>query len=231
MKRKIILIVEDEEAIRDIIRFALTPAGFDILEARDVAVAEKILINHIPDIILLDWMLPDVSGIEFSNRLKRHSHTKHIPIIMLTAKAEEENKIKGLESGADDYVTKPFSPRELIARINTVLRRGLLVDTDGMIKIEKLSVDVNSHQVKIEDNLLVLTAIEYKLLYFFVTHPNRIYTREQLLNHVWGLNTDINERTVDVQVKRLRKQLKKYDCEHYIKTVRGSGYQFSGKIV
>jgi two-component system phosphate regulon response regulator PhoB len=230
MKNKIILIIEDEVAIRDIIQFALTPAGFEIIEAGEVAEAEKKLANAIPDLILLDWMLPDVSGIEFSKRLKRNPLTKHIPIIMLTAKAEEENKIKGLESGADDYVTKPFSPRELIARINTVLRRGPLVDTDGIIQFAKMSINVNNHQVRIDNQLLSLTAIEYKLLCFFVTHPNRIYTREQLLNHVWGLNTYINERTVDVQVKRLRKQLKTYGCEHYLKTVRGSGYQFSETV-
>ncbi len=231
MKTKVILIVEDEAAIRDMLQFALAPTGFEIIEAGDVAEAEKKLGNTLPDLILLDWMLPDISGVEFSKRLKRNPLTKNIPIIMLTAKAEEENKIKGLESGADDYVTKPFSPRELIARINTVLRRGPLVDTDGVIQFAKLSINVNNHQVKIGDQLLALTAIEYKLLYFFITHPNRIYTREQLLNHVWGLNTYINERTVDVQIKRLRKQLKTHGCDHYLKTVRGSGYQFSETAV
>ncbi len=231
MKTKTILVIEDEAAIRDIIQFALKPAGFAMIEASHVAEAELKLADRIPDLILLDWMLPDVSGIEFSKRLKRNSTTKNIPIIMLTAKAEEENKIKGLEAGADDYVTKPFSPRELIARINTVLRRGLLVDTEGVIQIGKLMMNIHNHQVKMDNQLVLLTAIEYKLLYFFMTHPNRIYSREQLLNHVWGLNTFIDERTVDVQVKRLRKQLKPYDCEGYIQTVRGSGYQFSVNLL
>lgn len=228
MRTKMILIVEDEVAIRDMIQFALKPAGFDIAEASHVAEAEQKLAEKIPDLILLDWMLPGVSGIEFAKRLKRSEATKDIPIIMLTAKAEEDNKIKGLELGADDYVTKPFSPRELIARIQTVLRRGPLVDAEGLIQINDLCINVAIHQVTIKNNLILLTPNEYKLLYFFATHQNRIYSREQLLDHVWGKTHYIDERTVDVLIRRLRNQLKPYQSEHYIKTVRGSGYQFLG---
>lgn len=222
-----VLIVEDESTIRDMLQFILTPAGFDIWEAWDVREAEKQLMLRHPDLILLDWMLPDQSGIQFTKKLKRDVATQNIPIIMLTAKAEEENKIKGLEMGADDYVTKPFSPRELIARIKTVLRRGPLISLDGMIKVDNICLNVNNRQLKINHDRVSLSPIEYKLLHFFMTHPNRIYNRDQLLDWVWGKEHYVNERTVDVQIRRLRRRLQRYQCDRYIQTIRGTGYQFS----
>lgn len=230
MKNKI-LIVEDENAIRDMIRFALASTSFEVIEAQSVSEAERLIADHIPQLILLDWMLPGMSGIDFAKQLKQKSNTKNIPIIMLTAKAEEANKIKGLETGADDYITKPFSPRELIARIKTVLRRGPLVTPEGIIQIKDLFVNVNTHQVTIHSELIELSPIEYKLLYFFVTHQDRVYNREQLLTQVWGGASDIDDRTVDVQIRRLRSRLKSHGYDKCIKTVRGSGYQFSGSMI
>ncbi len=227
MNVKTLLIIEDEAPIRDMINFALAPAGFKLILTGSVAEAERSLAKHIPDLILLDWMLPGTSGIDFAKKLKQNPKTREIPIIMLTAKAEEENKIKGLETGADDYITKPFSPRELTARIKAMLRRGPLVSPDGVIQINQLCIDVNTHQVTINNQLLELTPIEYKLLYFFATHQDRIYSREQLLDHVWGTENYIDERTVDVQVRRLRCRLQTHGYDHYIKTMRGTGYQFT----
>lgn len=229
MNQKIILVVEDEAAIRDMLQFALTPAGFEIMEAGNVKEAELQIAKRIPDLILLDWMLPGMNGVDFTKQLKRDARTKNIPIIMLTARAEEENKIKGLDVGADDYVTKPFSPRELIARIKTILRRGVLVEPEGMIRLNDLCLNVNTHEVTVKDQQLQLTPAEYKLLHFFMTHQDRVYSREQLLTHVWGGDNYIDERTVDVHVRRVRSRLKPYGYEGYIKTMRGSGYQFSGK--
>lgn len=228
MKPKVILIVEDEAAIRDMLRFVLAPAGFTVAEADTVKQAELRIAELPPDLILLDWMLPGMSGIDFTKQLKRDAQTKHIPIIMLTARAEEESKIKGLEVGADDYVTKPFSPRELIARINTVLRRGLLVEPEGTISFHDLRLNTHTHQVKIKHEILELTPIEYKLLLFFLKHQDRVYSREQLLTRVWGNESDIDERTVDVQIRRLRTRLKPYHYDSYLKTRHGAGYQFSG---
>lgn len=229
--KKRLLIIEDETPIRDMLRFALVPVGFDIMEAKNVSEAEVHIATLIPNLILLDWMLPGTSGMDFAKQLKRQSHTKDIPIIMLTAKAEENNKIKGLETGADDYITKPFSPRELIARINTVLRRGPLVSPDGVIQKNKLRIDVNTHEVTIDGNKLELTPIEYKLLYFFLTHQERIYTRQQLLDQIWGHDKEIEERTIDVQIRRLRSRLAEFNYEACVKTVRGIGYQFSGQAL
>lgn len=228
MKPISLLIIEDEAAIRDMVSFALTPAGFQIFEAEDTVQAKKLISQSIPDLILLDWMLPGASGIEFAQQLKRETLTKDIPIIMLSAKAEEENKIKGLEVGADDYITKPFSPRELIARIKTVLRRGPLVTPEGTIKVYELTMNLNNHSVTIQNEIIELTPIEYKLLHFFLTHMDRVYTRNQLLDQVWGVENYIDERTVDVQIRRLRDRLKPYKYDDYIKTVRGAGYQFVG---
>lgn len=225
-----ILIVEDEIAIKDMLRFAMEGVGFGLLEAENTHEAELQIAKQIPDLILLDWMLPGMSGIDFARKLKHHPQTKDIPIIMLTAKAEEENKIKGLETGADDYITKPFSPRELIARIKTVLRRGPLVTPEGMIQIGDLCVNTNAHQVTIKNHVLELTPREYKLLHFFVTHQERVYSRDQLLSQVWGGESDIDDRTVDVQIRRLRERLKLHCYDGHIKTIRGTGYQFTGKI-
>lgn len=222
-----ILIVEDEIAIRDMIQFALQPAGFTIHAAGDVMHAKHCIANQLPHLILLDWMLPDQSGIEFTKELKRDLKSQNIPIILLTAKAEEENKVKGLEVGADDYITKPFSPRELIARIKTVLRRGPLITPDGFIKVKELLLNTEKRVLSIEDRIIDLTPIEYKLMQFFMMHQERIYTRTQLLDYVWGVQYDIDERTVDVQIRRLRNRLEPYGFDSYIKTIRGSGYQFT----
>lgn len=229
MKKTSLLIIDDEAPIRDMLVFALKPAGFELIEAESVQQAERKIAKKMPDLILLDWMLPGKSGIEFAKQLKLNKTTRDIPIIMLTAKAEEENKIKGLETGADDYITKPFSPRELIARIKSVLRRGPLVSPEGMIQIQKLCVNTNAHTVTINQQIIELTPIEYKLLYFFITHLDRTYNREQLLDHVWGGENYIDERTVDVQIRRLRLRLKPHGYDHYLKTIRGVGYQFVGK--
>jgi len=223
---KIILIVEDESHIRDMIKFSLSKTEFHILEAENTLQAERIIADKIPDLILLDWMLPDKSGIEFILGLKKKQITQDIPIIMLTAKAEESNKIKGLEAGADDYVTKPFSPRELITRIRAVMRRGPLVTPDDVIQINELYVNVKTHEVRIKNNLIKLTPIEYKILYFFITHQDRVYSREQLLHHIWGGDVDIIDRTVDSQIRRLRNVLRKYNHHKLIQTIRDFGYKF-----
>jgi two-component system, OmpR family, phosphate regulon response regulator PhoB len=224
--RKItILVIEDEAAIRDLIAFALPQTNFIIYDAENAKQAELVLADHIPDIILLDWMLPEKTGIELIRWLKQEKLLSNIPVIMLTAKAEEESKIKGLEAGADDYITKPFSPKELMARIKAVLRRGPLVSPEGTIKIQKLVMNVDSHEVWIDNQAISLSPIEYRLLYFFVTHANRTYSREQLIIQVWGGNVYIDERTVDVQIRRLRDRLKPFGYERLIRTVRGLGYQ------
>jgi two-component system, OmpR family, phosphate regulon response regulator PhoB len=225
-----ILIIEDEPDIRDMVKFALNDAGFHLLEAETPSQAEIILLNQLPDLILLDWMLPECSGIQFAKKLKKQTQTENIPIIMLTAKAEEENKIRGLEAGADDYMTKPFSPKELIARIKTVLRRGLLVSPNGIITLNQLVLDNNAHEVRINDQRVDLSRIEFKLLSFFMSHQGRVYTREQLLNHVWSNDALIDERTVDVQIVRLRKVLSQYHCPPLIHTVHGVGYKFANLV-
>jgi two-component system, OmpR family, phosphate regulon response regulator PhoB len=226
---KSILIVEDEAPIRDMIQFILMPTGFSIWQASDTLEAEKKIAEQLPDLILLDWMLPDKSGIAFAKQLKSDAKSQNIPIIMLTAKAEEENKIKGLEIGADDYITKPFSPKELIARIKTVLRRGPLVAPDDILRIDEFCMYIHKHLVTFKNEVVELSPIEYKLLHFFFTHQERTYTREQLLDHVWGQHTYVDERTVDVHIRRLRLRLQQFTDIHYIKTIRGTGYQFSRK--
>ncbi len=226
--RKTILIVEDEAPIRNMLRYALVPlAEFNIEEAECVSQAKIAIANKLPDLILLDWMLPDDSGINFIKTLKQDELTRNIPIIMLTAKAEEQNKVKGFEVGADDYVTKPFSPRELIARIKALLRRGPLTTPDDLIHFGDLVVDTKMQTVTVADKQLQLTPRLYKLLYFFITHQNRVYTREQLLNYIWGGDTDIEIRTIDVQIKRLRHILREFHYDKCLSTVRGIGYKFS----
>lgn len=229
MKKITVLIIEDEIAIRDMVQFALESADFEVIGVENAQMAEQQIAHQIPDIILLDWMLPGMNGIDFAKILKQKQQTKDVPIIMLTAKAKEENKIKGLETGADDYVTKPFSPRELIARIKTVLRRGPLVTPEGLIKIKDLCLNTNTHEVTVNEQRIELAPIEYKLLYFFLTHQNRIYSREQLLDQIWGGENYIDERTVDVQIRRLRNRLKPFGYDEFIQTMRGTGYQFIEK--
>lgn len=230
MANKKILIVDDESAIRDMLRIALEMADYDCLEAEDAHQALSLVVDEQPDLILLDWMLPHTSGIEFARRLKRDEVTAGIPIIMLTAKGEEDNKVQGLEVGADDYITKPFSPRELVARLKAVLRRAAPEENQEPILVDALELDPASHRVTIDDVPVQIGPTEYRLLEFFLTHQERVYTRSQLLDHVWGGNVYVEERTVDVHIRRLRKALSPGGHDRYVQTVRGTGYRFSTKL-
>lgn len=230
MTNKTILVVDDETPIRDMLRLALEMADYSVLEAGDAQTAHSLIVDRKPDMILLDWMLPGTSGIELARRLKRDELTQDIPIIMLTAKAEEDNKIQGLELGADDYITKPFSPRELIARLKAVLRRADTSDKSEPIRIASLVLDPASHRVTIDDTPVQLGPTEFRLLEFFLTHQERVYSRNQLLDHVWGGNVYVEERTIDVHIRRLRKALTLEGHDRFIQTVRGAGYRFSTKV-
>ncbi len=222
-----ILIVDDEPAIRQMLGFALSGAGFACSEAGNAEEAEIAITRKTPDLILLDWMLPGVSGLDLARRLKRDPGTRAIPIIMLTARGEEPDKVKGLEFGADDYVTKPFSVKELIARIKAVLRRSPPKEHKEAIEVNGLRLDVDTHRVTAQDVSLELSPTEFRLLHFFITHPERVYSRGQLLDQVWGNNVYIEERTVDVHIRRLRKILGPQGYDKYIQTVRSVGYRFS----
>jgi two-component system phosphate regulon response regulator PhoB len=227
MQSKQILIVEDEKPIREMIAFGLRRAGFDVLEAEDCKAARARIADKRPDLLLVDWMLPDMSGLELTRSLKRDKDTRDVPVIMLTARADEQDKVSGLEGGADDYVTKPFSPRELLARINAVLRRTLPSGTEERIAIDGLVLDGASHRVTVGEQTVGLGPTEYRLLSFFMTHPERVYSRNQLLDRVWGGNVYVEERTVDVHIRRLRKALSAFGYDKFIQTVRGAGYRFS----
>ena len=229
MKNKMVLIVDDEAAIREMLTTTLQLAGYQCLAADSAHSAHGLIVDHQPDIILLDWMMPEVSGIELARRLKSDSLTANIPIIMLTARGEEDNKVKGLEAGADDYITKPFSPRELMARLKAVLRRTATAGMDNAIEVNGLQLDPNSQRVSMNDTPLDIGPTEFRLLQFFMSHPERVYTRSQLLDQIWGANVYLEERTVDVHIRRLRLTLG--DSHRYlIQTVRGSGYRFSTKV-
>ncbi|HSN72774.1 MAG TPA: phosphate regulon transcriptional regulator PhoB [Steroidobacteraceae bacterium] len=227
MTQKQILIVEDEKPIRDMIAFGLRRSGFEVREAEDVVSARASIADRRPDLVLIDWMLPDMSGLELTRSLKRDKETQEVPVIMLTARAEEQDKVMGLEGGADDYVTKPFSPRELLARINAVLRRTSQGTVEELVAAEGLTLDVASHRVSVGDATVPLGPTEYRLLSFFMTHTERVYSRSQLLDRVWGGNVYVEERTVDVHIRRLRKALEPFGYDRFIQTVRGSGYRFS----
>lgn len=226
MSGKTVLIVDDEAPIREMIAVALEMADYNYIEAADAREAHALIIDQHPDLILLDWMLPGTTGVELARRLKKEETTADIPIIMLTAKVEEDNKIQGLEVGADDYITKPFSPRELVARLKAVLRRATPPGVDAPIEVDGLTLDPVGHRVTTASGALTMGPTEYRLLQFFMTHQERVYTRSQLLDQVWGGNVYVEERTVDVHIRRLRKALgTEYD--HLIQTVRGTGYRFS----
>jgi two-component system phosphate regulon response regulator PhoB len=222
-----ILIVEDEASIREMVAFALKRAGMLCSEAADVRQAQVEVMKSLPDLILLDWMLPGVSGIEYAKQLRRDELTREIPVIMLTARGEEDDRIRGLQSGADDYLVKPFSTRELVARINAVLRRAAPYIESQSLSFGPLTIDRSGHRVLVDSKQLKLGPTEFRLLCFLATHPNRVYSRGQLLDHVWGANVYIHERTVDVHIRRVRKTLEPYQLEKLIQTVRGSGYRFS----
>ncbi len=227
MSAKQILIVEDERAIREMIAFGLRRAGFGVREAPDCRSARAALADRRPDLLLVDWMLPDTSGLEFTRAIKRERDTRDLPVIMLTARAEESDKVAGLEGGADDYITKPFSPRELLARVHALLRRSGGGPADEQLELGGLALDRAAHRVSAGGRAVALGPTEYRLLEFFMTHPERVYSREQLLDRVWGGNVYVEERTIDVHIRRLRKALEEHGCDRYVQTVRGSGYRFS----
>ena len=229
--QKRILIVDDEPAIGDMVAFALRKAGFEPLRAADGRDAQAVIAERVPDLILLDWMLPGSSGLELARRWRRDPLTRDVPIIMLTARGEENDRVGGLEAGVDDYVVKPFSARELLARIRAVMRRAREDDEDGSISAGPLRVDGAAHRVFASRNgkesELSLGPTEYRLLHFFMTHPDRVYSRSQVLDQVWGGGVYVEERTVDVHIRRLRKALEPAGAEAMVQTVRGAGYCFS----
>ena len=224
-----ILVVEDEAPIREMIAFVLEQNGFNVIEAEDYEQAKEKLVDPLPDLVLLDWMLPGGSGIQIAKEIKRQEYTKNIPIIMLTARADEDDKVKGFEVGVDDYVTKPFSPKELIARIKAVIRRVVPTALEEVIECKGMALDPQSHRVSIDDVALDLGPTEFKMLHFFLTHQDRVYSREQLLDNVWGRNVYVEDRTVDVHIRRLRKAIAGKGHEEFVQTVRGAGYRFSTK--
>jgi len=223
MTGKQILIVEDEKPIRDMIAFGLRRAGFEVREAEDCSAARASIADQRPDLLLVDWMLPDQSGLELTRAVKRHKDTEDLPVIMLTARADEHDKVTGLEGGADDYVTKPFSPRELLARINAVLRRSSVAGTGEALEAGGLQLDLASHRVTVDGEAVQLGPTEYRLLQFFMEHPERVYSRSQLLDRVWGGNVYVEERTVDVHIRRLREKLPVLN--QAIETVKQFGYK------
>lgn len=223
-----ILIVDDEPDIREVLRFALEAAGFETAEAANADAAMEKIQGDPPDLLLLDWMLPGRSGLELAKQLKDAPETEGLPIIMVTARTEERDLIKGLGGGADDYITKPFSPRELIARIKALLRRTGH-RAEEKLHVQGLQLDPSSHRVLVLGEELSVTPIEFRLLHFFMTHPERVYSRQQLLDQVWGNGAYVEERTVDVHIRRLRKILETSAHDKLIQTVRGAGYRFSGR--
>lgn len=229
MTAKKILLVEDEAAIREMMRMALERAGYEVAEAEDASQAERQISDGLPDLILLDWMLPGISGIELARRLRKDEYTSELPIIMLTARSEEDDRIRGLESGADDYITKPFSPRELIARIKAVMRRSSPEQEEGQLKLNGLVLDTHSHRVTANGQVLDMGPTEFRLLEFFMSHPERVYSRTQLLDRVWSRGSFVEERTVDVHIRRLRKALETDGFDALVQTVRGAGYRFSAQ--
>ena len=225
MAKQSILVIDDEPAIRDMLQIALDAAGFKVVLAEDAKQAYPIIIDTPPDLILLDWMMPGTSGIELLRKLRRDEI--NVPVIMLTAKVEEASKIAGLDSGADDYIAKPFSPRELVSRVKAILRRTSEESIKEVIFAGALKLDQLNRRVNIGDTLISLGPTEYKLLQFFLTHQDRVYTRDQILDNVWGRNVYLDERTVDVHIRRLRKAISIAGHENYVQTVRGAGYRFS----
>jgi two-component system, OmpR family, phosphate regulon response regulator PhoB len=222
-----ILLVEDEPAIQELLAFNVTQCGFHAIQASDAGSAMAHIGRELPDMILLDWMLPGTSGIELARRLRAEQRTRNIPIIMLTARTDERDKVLGLEAGADDYITKPFSPRELMARIRAVLRRRAPQMSDETVRVQGLELSPTTHRVTANGQQIELGPTEFRLLHFFMTHPERVYSRSQLLDQVWGDHVFVEERTVDVHIRRLRQALEPSAMDRLVQTVRGSGYRFS----
>ena len=225
MEKMNVLLVEDDEDIGEMLQLSLQSSGIGVTWCVDVMKAQESLRDSTPDIILLDWMLPGISGPDWVKFLKNQDDNKRIPIIMLTARSAEEDKISGLETGVDDYVTKPFSVRELIARMGAVLRRADASTVSSVVKVGPLLIDPDSHRVAINDVDVMMSPTEYKLLHFFASHPNKVYSRNQLLDNVWGDNVYVEDRTVDVHIRRLRKILDAQGCADLVQTVRGFGYK------
>jgi two-component system phosphate regulon response regulator PhoB len=222
-----VLVVEDEPAIQELIAYNLKQAGHQALRADNAEQAIRLVQDALPDLVLLDWMLPGLSGIELARRLRADRRTKAIPIIMLTARADEQDKLTGLDTGADDYITKPFSPRELNARVKAVLRRRSPQMTDDMVQVGTLRLDPSTHRVSANSEQVHLGPTEFRLLHFLMTHPERVHSRTQLLDQVWGDHVFVEERTVDVHIRRLRKALEPSEHDRLIQTVRGAGYRLS----
>ncbi len=223
-----ILIVEDEDAIREMLVMVLKQSGLNALAVENAEEALQFLTdNPLPDLLVLDWMLPGISGIKLTQHLKKDALYQQIPIILLTARGEEEDKIKGLDCGADDYMTKPFSPKELIARIKAIMRRNTPKEKAAPLTVGRINLDQEQHRLSIDNQNVNLSPTEFRLMHFFMTHQDKVYTRTQLLDYVWGRNTYVEERTVDVHIRRLRKTLAHYQCDTLIQTVRGFGYRFS----
>ncbi|CAI8258259.1 MAG: Phosphate regulon transcriptional regulatory protein PhoB [SAR92 bacterium MED-G29] len=230
MPKHTILLVDDEAAIRDMLSLALEAADYNVLVAENAQQAHATIIDRHPDLVLLDWMMPGTTGLELLRRLKRDELTAKIPVIMLTAKTEEDSKISGLDAGADDYISKPFSPRELMSRVKAVLRRIGRDELKEPITVGELIFDPIGHRVSIANEPINLGPTEYRLLQFFLTHQERVYSRDQILDYVWGGNVYLDERTVDVHIRRLRKAISVAGHENYVQTVRGAGYRFSTQL-
>ena len=225
-----VLIVEDEQAIRQLVNHTLTNAGFEVMQAADAEEARELIHKSPPDLVLMDWMLPGASGIELTRALKTDKITRDIPVIILTARGEEDDKVRGLDSGAEDYISKPFSPKEMVARIRAVLRRVAPHSTEEAVSLGKLNLDPSSHRVSYNGATVNMGPTEFRLLHFFMTHQDKVYSRSRLLDRVWGTNVYIEERTVDVHIRRLRKALEPFGAERLLQTVRGAGYRFSANI-
>lgn len=227
MSSPAILVVEDEPAILDLLETTLAARGFKITKALDAAAARRAIDAALPDLVVLDWMLPGESGVALARSLRGAERTRLLPIIMLTAKAEENDKVAGLEAGADDYITKPFSPRELVARVNALLRRRAPESADQELGYGPLTLNPARHEARVAGALIAIGPVEFRLLAFLVAHPQRVFTRAQLLDRVWGDHAFIEERTIDVHILRLRKALGAHGAEALVQTVRGVGYRLA----
>jgi len=228
--KETILVIEDESAIREMLGYALMKDGYEFQEAADVEEARSLIEQNKPDLILLDWMLPGISGVDYARRLRSDAVTRDIPIIMLTAKSDETDKIRAFDTGADDYITKPFSTRELLARIRAVIRRSAKEGGVDRVEIQGLRLDPETYRVTADDKEVAISPTEFRLLHFFITHQERVYTRSQLLDQVWGQSVYVEERTIDVHIRRLRKTLEPFGYDRFLQTVRSVGYRFSQKI-
>lgn len=222
-----VLIIEDEAAIREMLGYALVKEGFQFDEAADVEQARPLIARQKPDLILMDWMLPGMSGVDYARRMRNDPATRDIPIIMLTARSDEGDKVRGLDTGADDYITKPFSTRELMARVRAILRRATPEPAAAVVAFAGLKLDTETFRVTADGQPVEISPTEFRLLHFFITHPERVYSRAQLLDQVWGQNVYVEERTIDVHIRRLRKTLEAFGYDRLIQTVRSVGYRFS----